>query len=72
MKTLPLLMNEPPVLSDEAAVQLLDFLHELLTACENHYAAQLFRHHQAQQQEDRPQMDLLAEPFQAFDADAPF
>lgn len=72
MKTLPLLMNDPPVLSDEAAVQLLDFLHELLTACESHYAAQLLRHHQAQQPEDRPQLDLFAEPYRAFDADAPF
>jgi hypothetical protein len=46
-------MNEPgPTLwlaksdlSDEAAAQLLDFLHELLTAFENAYFDQLHRYH---------------------------
>ncbi len=43
----PLLeINQPPELSDEAAVQMLDFLHELATAFENRYAAQLRRHYE--------------------------
>lgn len=41
----PLLeLTDPPELSDEAAAQMLDFLHELATAFENHYAAQINRH----------------------------
>ena len=36
----PLLtLHQPPPLSDEAAVHMLDFLHELATAFENYYAA---------------------------------
>ena len=43
----PLLeLIDPPELSDEAAAQMLAFLHELATAFENHYAAQLRRHHE--------------------------
>ena len=40
----PLLtLLDPPELSDEAAYQMLDFLQELATAFENHYAMQLRR-----------------------------
>ncbi len=35
----------PVDLSDEAAAQLLDFLHELTTAFERHYGAQLKRYY---------------------------
>jgi hypothetical protein len=45
MSEIPLLLNNPPQLSDEAASQLLDLLYELTTALENHYGAQLRRHH---------------------------
>ncbi len=37
---------ELPELSDEMASVILDFLHELTTAFENHYANQLRRYHQ--------------------------
>ncbi len=36
----------PTALPDEAAVELLEFLHELIEALERHYAAQLRRHYQ--------------------------
>ena len=40
----PLLtLFDPPELSDEAAYQMLEFLNELATAFENHYATQLRR-----------------------------
>jgi len=45
MPEIPLILNNPPRLSDEAASQLLDLLYELATALENHYAAQIHRHH---------------------------
>jgi len=35
----------PLDLSDEAAAQLVEFLHELTEAIERHYAAQLKRYH---------------------------
>lgn len=63
----PLLtLFDPPELSDEAAYQMLDFLHELATAFENHYAAQLRRH---QQPDLPPQPDLFEDfddPFVPF------
>ncbi len=40
------LFAELPELSDEMASAILDFLHELSTAFENHYANQLRRYHQ--------------------------
>ena len=63
----PLLtLFDPPELSDEAAYQMLEFLNELATAFENHYAAQLRRY----QEPDRPpQPDLFEDgenPFAAF------
>lgn len=53
----------PPELTDEAAVQVLDFLYELTRVFENYYAAQLHRlHHQV----DEHQTDLFE------DRDPPF
>ncbi len=53
----PLLaLFDPPELSDEAAHQMLDFLHELATAFENHYAMQI---RNSQQPDLPPQPDLF-------------
>ena len=41
-----LLFVDPPELSDKTASEMLDFLYELTTAFENHYAAQLRRYYQ--------------------------
>ena len=62
----PLVLNEPPVLSDEAATQLLDLLYALTTAFENHYANQLRRY---AQKIDRWQPDLFDEHDQEHDFD---
>ena len=51
-----LLFVDPPVLSDETASEMLDFLYELTTAFENHYADQLRRYYQ---EGDRSQPDLF-------------
>ncbi|MGD2076643.1 MAG: hypothetical protein PVG38_17215 [Gammaproteobacteria bacterium] len=51
-----LLFVDPPVLSDETASEMLDFLYELTTAFENHYAAQLRRYYQ---EGDQSQPDLF-------------
>jgi hypothetical protein len=51
-----LLFVDPPDLSDETASEILDFLYELTTAFENHYAAQLRRYYQ---EDDRSQQDLF-------------
>jgi hypothetical protein len=56
MHPFPLVVNEPPALSDEAAAQLLDLLYELTTAFENYYANQLRRY---AQEIDRSQPDLF-------------
>ena len=45
MRDIPLILNNPPELSDEAASHLLDMFHELSVALENHYAFQLRRYH---------------------------
>jgi hypothetical protein len=45
MSEIPLILNNPPELSDEAASQFLDMLYELTAALENHYAFQLRRYH---------------------------
>ena len=50
------LFVDPPDLSDETASEILDFLYELTTAFENHYAAQLRRYYQ---EGDRSQPDLF-------------
>ncbi len=39
-----LIVNLPPELSDEAASELLELLHELAVQFENHYADQIRRH----------------------------
>ena len=57
MSEIPLILNNPPELSDEAASKLLDLLYELTAALENHYAFQLRRHH--------------ADLFEDFDDDLP-
>ena len=51
-----LLFVDPPDLADETASEMLDFLYELTTAFENHYAAQLRRYYQ---EGDRSQPDLF-------------
>ncbi|MGD8842665.1 MAG: hypothetical protein PVJ83_04235 [Gammaproteobacteria bacterium] len=51
-----LLFVDPPDLSDETASEMLDFLYQLITAFENHYAAQLRRYYQ---EADRSQPDLF-------------
>jgi len=45
MSEIPLLLHNPPALCDEAASQFLDLLYALTAALENHYAAQIRRHH---------------------------
>ena len=54
-----LILINPPELSDEAAYQILDFLHELATAFENHYGTQLRRYPEP----DRPPQDDSEDPF---------
>ena len=69
MKTPPLLIDDAPKLSSEAAVQCLDFLYALITAFENHYASELL---QAQHAEDDLQQDLFTHHHAAFDDDVSF
>jgi hypothetical protein len=52
-----LLLLLPPALSDEAACQLLDFLHALTTAFENHYAAQIRTYTRLDPPGDEPSSD---------------
>lgn len=47
----------PTELSDEAAATLVEFLHELTAALEQHYFAQLHRYHQHNRPPD-PELDL--------------
>lgn len=51
-----LLFVDAPDLADETASEILDFLYQLTTAFENHYAAQLRRYYQ---EVDRSQPDLF-------------
>ena len=60
-----LLFVDPPDLSDKTASEMLDFLYELTTAFENHYAAQLRRYYQ---EIDQSQQDL----FDEFNDDLPY
>jgi len=46
MNRLPLILPEPPELSDEGAAQCLNFLYELTVAVEKHYADQLRRYYE--------------------------
>lgn len=59
MNHLPLILEQPPMLSDEAASQLLDFLYELITAFENHYASQLRRYHEPARPSQKDLFDKL-------------
>ena len=59
-----LLFIDPPELADKTASEMLDFLYELTTAFENHYAAQLRRYYQ---EGDRSQQDL----FEGFNDELP-
>ncbi len=45
MRDIPLILNNPPKLSDEALRALLDMLYEVASALENHYAVQLRSYH---------------------------
>ena len=56
MNQRPLILNTPPVLSDEAAAGCLDFLYEMTLAFEKHYADQLRRHYEPAAS---PQPDLF-------------
>ena len=46
MNRLPLVLPEPPELSDEGVADCLNFLYELTLAFEKHYADQLRRHYE--------------------------
>lgn len=59
---LPLLCL-PLDLSDEAAAQLIDFLHELTEALERHYAGQLIRYAHEQHPASPPEPPLRDPPF---------
>lgn len=60
----PLILHNPPELSDEAASQFLVMLYELATAVENHSFHQLHRYQDSAQS---PQPDL----FKGFDRQLP-
>jgi len=45
MSEIPLILHNPPELSDDALRALLDMLYEVASALENHYAVQLRRYH---------------------------
>ncbi len=49
-QTIALLLYDPPQLSDEMAVQLVEFFHELTHSIENHYGHQLRACYQRQRQ----------------------
>lgn len=54
-----------PALSDEATVEILDFLHGVLTSFESRYSAQIHRYY-----EDRSRHNLI-EPNRNFTPDDP-
>jgi hypothetical protein len=57
-----------PVLTDNAAVQLLELLHELVAVVEHHYAAQTLRHRR-RQRERRYRVE--PQPSRLLDTDEP-
>lgn len=63
MTTLPLILETPPELSDEAAAQCLDFLYELTVAFEIHYGHQL-RRYQTETSTAPKHPDLFDDPEQ--------
>ena len=58
MEHVPLTLDTAPNLTDETAVEIIDFLHELTTAMENHYYGQLYRYEQMRREEQN-QPDLF-------------
>lgn len=57
MEYVPLTLDTAPNLTDETAVEIIDFLHELTTALENHYYGQLYRYEQMRREEqDQPDL----------------
>ena len=63
----PLLEPGLPPLSDEAAVEILDFLHGLLSAFEARYSAQLRRYY-----DDRSRHNLIEPDRNVIADDPPF
>jgi hypothetical protein len=51
-----------PRLTDHAAAQLVELLHELIAGIEHHYAAQVHRYHQHQREIRPPRPSLSARP----------
>ena len=58
-----LLPSDLPHLSDEAAVEVLDFLHELIFRFEAHYFVQIHRHYAEQEQAQRLLQVAASEKF---------
>ena len=56
-----------PALTDEAAVKILDFLHELLVRFESRYAGQIHRYY-----DDRSRHNLIEPAHHALTDDPPF
>jgi hypothetical protein len=54
-----LLFVDPPELSDQTASEILDFLYQLSTAFENHYADQLRRYYQSLETDPSQQQNLF-------------
>lgn len=52
---------EMPILSDEAVIEIQDFLHLALDMFEDHYSQQIERYYQSIWQ-DSPELDLGASP----------
>ena len=48
MNRLPLVVLDPPLLTDEGAAQCLEVLYQLTAAFEQHYAVQLRRYYEPQ------------------------
>ena len=60
LSSLPsLLFVDPPELSDQTASEILDFLYQLSTAFENHYADQLRRYYQSLETDPPQQQNLF-------------
>ncbi len=60
LSSLPsLLFVDPPELSDQTASEILDFLYQLSTAFENHYADQLRRYYQSLETDPSQQQNLF-------------
>ncbi len=62
MDKLSLLFLDPPVLPDETATQMLDFLYDLTAAFEEQYFEQVIRCHQMRENYEELQSDLFEIP----------